>query len=62
METLRSAGSGLVLGFIAWDMVSEHHLWNKLLADINRQLEAKNIIMSEGRISYAYGCRSTVLS
>ncbi|MCK5894940.1 MAG: transposase [Endozoicomonadaceae bacterium] len=25
----------------------ERHLWNKWLAEINRQLEAKNIIMSE---------------
>ncbi len=29
----------------------EHHLWDKLLSEINRQLEAKNIIMSEGRIN-----------
>ena len=28
----------------------EHHLWSQLLAEINRQLEAKHIIMSEGRI------------
>ena len=29
----------------------EQHLWDKWLAEINRQLEAKNIIMSEGRIN-----------
>ncbi|MCK5894249.1 MAG: hypothetical protein KAG53_07530 [Endozoicomonadaceae bacterium] len=29
----------------------EHHLWDKLLVDINRQLEAKSIITSEGRIN-----------
>ncbi|MCK5893332.1 MAG: transposase [Endozoicomonadaceae bacterium] len=29
----------------------DHHPWDKLLVDINRQLEAKNIIMSEGRIN-----------
>ena len=29
----------------------KRHLWDKLLAEINRQLEAKNIIMSEGRIN-----------
>ncbi|MDP0562238.1 MAG: transposase [Candidatus Endonucleobacter sp. (ex Gigantidas childressi)] len=29
----------------------EHRLWDQLLAEINRQLEAKNIIMSEGRIN-----------
>ena len=29
----------------------EQNLWNQLLAEINRQLEAKNIIMSEGRIN-----------
>ncbi|MDP0562260.1 MAG: transposase [Candidatus Endonucleobacter sp. (ex Gigantidas childressi)] len=29
----------------------EHRLWDQLLADINRQIEAKNIIMSEGRIN-----------
>lgn len=29
----------------------EHDLWDQLLGEINRQLEAKNIIMSEGRIN-----------
>ncbi|MDP0561651.1 MAG: hypothetical protein QS721_04695 [Candidatus Endonucleobacter sp. (ex Gigantidas childressi)] len=29
----------------------EHRLWDQLLAEINHQLEAKNIIMSEGRIN-----------
>ena len=29
----------------------EHDLWDRLLGEINRQLEAKNIIMSEGRIN-----------
>ena len=29
----------------------EHDLWERLLGEINRQLEAKNIIMSEGRIN-----------
>ncbi|MDP0562777.1 MAG: transposase [Candidatus Endonucleobacter sp. (ex Gigantidas childressi)] len=29
----------------------EHRLWDQLLAEINRQLEAKNIIMNEGRIN-----------
>ncbi|MCK5894719.1 MAG: hypothetical protein KAG53_10030 [Endozoicomonadaceae bacterium] len=29
----------------------EHHLWDKWLAEINRQLEAKNIIMSEDHIN-----------
>ena len=29
----------------------KHALWNQLLGEINRQLEAKNIIMSEGRIN-----------
>ena len=29
----------------------EQGLWDRLLAEINRQLEAKNIIMSEGRIN-----------
>ncbi|MDP0561221.1 MAG: hypothetical protein QS721_02300 [Candidatus Endonucleobacter sp. (ex Gigantidas childressi)] len=29
----------------------EHRLWGQLMAEINRQLEAKNIIMSEGRIN-----------
>ena len=28
-----------------------YHRWDKLLAEINRQLKAKNIIMSEGRIN-----------
>lgn len=29
----------------------EHDWWDRLLGEINRQLEAKNIIMSEGRIN-----------
>ena len=29
----------------------EHDLWDKLLGEINRQLESKNIIMTEGRIN-----------
>jgi IS5 family transposase len=29
----------------------EHELWDRLLGEINRQLEAKNIIMSKGRIN-----------
>ena len=29
----------------------KHDLWDGLLGEINRQLEAKNIIMSEGRIN-----------
>ena len=29
----------------------EHDLWDRLLGEINRQLEAKNILMSEGRIN-----------
>jgi len=29
----------------------EHDLWDQLLGEINRQLEAKNIIMKEGRIN-----------
>ncbi|MDP0563288.1 MAG: IS5 family transposase [Candidatus Endonucleobacter sp. (ex Gigantidas childressi)] len=29
----------------------EHRLWDQLLPEINRQIEAKNIIMSEGRIN-----------
>jgi len=29
----------------------EHDLWDPLLGEINRQLEAKNIIMTEGRIN-----------
>lgn len=29
----------------------EHDLWDQLLGEINRQLEAKNIIMTEGRIN-----------
>jgi IS5 family transposase len=29
----------------------EHDLWDRLLGEINRQLEAKNIIMTEGRIN-----------
>ena len=29
----------------------EHDLWEKLLGEINRQLEAKNIIMTQGRIN-----------
>jgi IS5 family transposase len=29
----------------------EHGLWDRLLGEINRQLEAKNIIMSKGRIN-----------
>jgi len=29
----------------------EHDLWDKLLGEINRQLEVKNIIMTEGRIN-----------
>jgi IS5 family transposase len=29
----------------------EHGLWDQLLGEINRQLEAKNIIMTEGRIN-----------
>ncbi len=29
----------------------EHELWDQLLGEINRQLEAKNIIMTEGRIN-----------
>jgi len=29
----------------------EHDLWDKLLGEINRQLEVKNIIMKEGRIN-----------
>ena len=29
----------------------KHNLWEKLLGEVNRQLEAKNIIMTEGRIN-----------
>ena len=29
----------------------EHDLWEKLLGDINRQFEAKNIIITQGRIN-----------
>jgi IS5 family transposase len=29
----------------------EHDLWDKLLGEINRQLESKNIVMTEGRIN-----------
>ena len=29
----------------------EHDLWDQLLGEINRQLEAKNIIMTQGRIN-----------
>lgn len=29
----------------------EHDLWEKLLSEINRQLESKNIIMTQGRIN-----------
>jgi len=29
----------------------EHDIWDQLLGEINRQLEAKNIIMTEGRIN-----------
>jgi IS5 family transposase len=29
----------------------EHDLWERLLGEINRQLEAKNIILTEGRIN-----------
>ncbi|MFM8834223.1 MAG: IS5 family transposase [Cytophagales bacterium] len=29
----------------------KHDLWEKLLGEVNRQLEAKNIIMTEGRIN-----------
>ena len=29
----------------------KHDLWDQLLGEINRQLEAKNIIMTEGRIN-----------
>ncbi|MDP0562082.1 MAG: hypothetical protein QS721_07035 [Candidatus Endonucleobacter sp. (ex Gigantidas childressi)] len=29
----------------------EHRLWDQLLAEINRQIEGKNIIMSEGSIN-----------
>ena len=29
----------------------EHDVWDRLLAEINRQLEAKNIIMTKGRIN-----------
>lgn len=29
----------------------EHDLWDRLLAEVNRQLEAKNIIMTQGRIN-----------
>jgi IS5 family transposase len=29
----------------------EHDLWEPLLGEINRQLVAKNIIMTEGRIN-----------
>ena len=29
----------------------EHELWDRLLGEINRQLESKNIIMSKGRIN-----------
>ena len=29
----------------------EHDLWDRLLAEINRQLEAKRIIMTQGRIN-----------
>ena len=29
----------------------EQNLWDQLLAEINRQLEAKNIIMTQGRIN-----------
>jgi IS5 family transposase len=29
----------------------EHDLWEQLLGEINRQLEAKNIILTEGRIN-----------
>ena len=29
----------------------EYQLWDRLLGEINRQLEAKNIIISKGRIN-----------
>ena len=29
----------------------EHDLWERLLGEINCQLEAKNIIMTEGRVN-----------
>lgn len=29
----------------------EHDVWDRLLAEVNRQLEAKNIIMTQGRIN-----------
>lgn len=29
----------------------EHNLWDRLLAEVNRQLEVKNIIMTQGRIN-----------
>ena len=29
----------------------EHDLWERLLGEVNRQLEAKNIILTEGRIN-----------
>ena len=31
--------------------LAEHDLWDRLLAEINRQLEAKRIIMTQGRIN-----------
>ncbi len=33
------------------NQLMEHELWDRLLGEINRQLEAKNIIMSKGRIN-----------
>ena len=31
--------------------LTEHNIWNSLLSEINSQLEAKNIIMTQGRIN-----------
>ncbi|MEJ6690519.1 MAG: transposase [Paracoccaceae bacterium] len=33
------------------DQLVEHDLWERLLGEINRQLDAKNIILTEWRIN-----------
>ena len=36
----------------------EHDLWDRLLAEVNNQLEAQNIIMTQGRINIIEASRS----
>ncbi|MCK5894982.1 MAG: hypothetical protein KAG53_11410 [Endozoicomonadaceae bacterium] len=55
-----SGNLGSTLGRFRTRLV-EHHLWDKLLAEINRQLEAKNI-MSEGRINIIDATQIAALS